>query len=182
MEEWLEGNQVGVATATISDYMGDYEGWLVDFWANKFVDTILQEVILCYCRTIIFRKSNASAPVIMTSQSPVTPTKATGFFSSLFQKSKEVASMMVAPSGPQHVVVDDECLGRLAQDINALNAFFSKKAGQEVATEFLAIINEISLMLFQDVHQIVLHVSTIFNEYPSSALVSETGVLVYLIE
>ena len=48
------------------------------------------------------------------------------------------ATSQVVPSGPVRFQcpVDMDSLGRLAQDVNSLNAFFSLKAGQEVATEF----------------------------------------------
>lgn len=65
--------------------------------------------------------------------------------------------------------MDEESLGRLAQDVNTLNQFFSKKAGQDVATEFLAIINEVSLMLFLDGVALVQHAATRATEFPSAA-------------
>jgi len=68
--------------------------------------------------------------------------------------------------------VDEESLGRLAQDVNTLNQFFSKKAGQDVATEFLAIINEVSLMLFLDGVALVQHAATRATEFPIAAPVS----------
>ena len=68
--------------------------------------------------------------------------------------------------------MDEESLGRLAQDVNTLNQFFSKKAGQDVATEFLAIINEVSLMLFLDGVALVQHAATRATEFPSAAPVS----------
>ncbi len=172
-EEWLEGNQVKVATATISDYMDDFEEFLVDFWADKFVYTILEEVILCYCRTIVFRKASAAAqPVIVTHNTPApeTPKKGGWGFSSFFQKTVEAVNTIVA-AGPQGIPIDDEACGRLAQDINTLNSFFSKKAGQDVAADFLEIINEISYLLFVDVQQIAIHSVQKINDYPSAALV-----------
>jgi hypothetical protein len=167
MPEWLEGNQVHVATATISDYMGDFEAFLVEFWSAKFVYTILETVILSYTRVILFKKPGMPTPCPIGT--PEAPAKV-GFFSSLMRKTKEISQKMVS-SGPQQCPVDEESLGRLAQDVNTLNAFFSKKAGPEIATEFLAFMNEISLMLFLDGPALVQHVATRATEFPSAAQV-----------
>lgn len=141
--EWVEGNQVKVAIATISDYMSDFEAFLSEFWADKFIYTILEEVILCYTRTILFSSSGGS----------------------MWQALKNSAG---SPSLEQ-CPVNPETLGRLAQDVNALNAFFGKKAGQEVATEFLELINEVSLLLFLDPQSMVVHIGSRMKEFPSAA-------------
>ena len=167
MEEWLEGNQVQVATATISDYMGDFEEFLVEFWSAKFVYTILETVILSYIRSILFKKSNLQ-PVIAPPPVAAAAAPKLGFFSSLMRKTVELSAKIVS-SGPAQCPVDEESLGRLAQDVNTLNAFFSKKAGQDIATEFLAIINEVSLMLFVDGKTLVEHAATRATEFPSAA-------------
>eukprot|EP01035_Chromulina_nebulosa_P016875 gene16875-22363_t len=70
---------------------------------------------------------------------------------------------------PAGCIVDAESLGRLAQDVNILNAFFCQRAGQETATEFLGIINEVSLMLFSDPEDLVFHVLNRIALFPSSA-------------
>eukprot|EP00595_Chromulina_sp_UTEXLB2642_P002195 CAMPEP_0196768334 /NCGR_PEP_ID=MMETSP1095-20130614/42636_1 /TAXON_ID=96789 ORGANISM="Chromulina nebulosa, Strain UTEXLB2642" /NCGR_SAMPLE_ID=MMETSP1095 /ASSEMBLY_ACC=CAM_ASM_000446 /LENGTH=771 /DNA_ID=CAMNT_0042137793 /DNA_START=1614 /DNA_END=3928 /DNA_ORIENTATION=- len=70
---------------------------------------------------------------------------------------------------PANCIVDAESLGRLAQDVNILNAFFCQRAGQETATEFLGIINEVSLMLFSDPEDLVFHVLNRIALFPSSA-------------
>jgi uncharacterized small protein (DUF1192 family) len=96
MEEWLEGQQMQSVTATISDYMNDFEKCLVKFWSK-------------------------------------------------------------------------ESLGRLAQDVNILNAFFSKNVGQETAMEFLCCLNEISLIMVLDRLGLLKHFATVVAEYPSAA-------------
>ena len=177
--EWLEGNQVSIATATISDYMSDFETFLVEFWSAKFVYTILEAVILAYIRVILF-KYNSQNMGVFNSTLLCTPTPdpsvKTGFFSSLMRKTKEISVKISTNSTitPQ-CCVDEESLGRLAQDVNTLNAFFSKKAGQDIATEFLAIINEISLMLFLDGVELVQHTAKRAIEFPSAAQVKDMG-------
>lgn len=176
-EDWLEGNQMHVATATISDYMNDFEEYLVTFWADKFVHTILEEVILTYTRSIIFKtkKSPASTtapPAVPTSainSSPSSP--APGGFMSFFSRTKQTIQSIapIIPVAPLHVPVDAESIGRLAQDVNILNAFFSQKTSQQTATEFLEIINEVSLMMFLDLAGIIKHVALRISEYPSAA-------------
>lgn len=157
-EEWLEGNQMRVATATISDYMNDFEDYLVAFWADKFVYTILEEVILSYTRSVIFKSkamqtvaSPAPPPLSPTPQPGTSPTKA-GFLTGFFQKTKQTMQTIAPILTPvyAHVAVDPESIGRLAQDVNILNAFFSKKASQQVATEFLELINEVNLLMIYD--------------------------------
>lgn len=178
-EEWLEGNQMHVATATISDYMNDFEEYLVAFWADKFIHTILEEVILTYTRSVIFKKKRTSsappAPILSQSPQAQAPPVKTGFMSSMFSKTKAILSkpppsvvpMLSAPVLP-HVPVDSESIGRLAQDVNILNAFFSKKTSQEVAMEYLGIMNEVSLMMFLDLEGLIKHLAQLISDYPSA--------------
>ena len=218
--EWIEGNQVPVAMATISDYMNDFQEFLVDFWSDKFVYTILEDVILCYTRCILFpdfvgpnakkggggsggaaggadgEGGGASMGASMNMSTMAGSSQSTadllaamhggedveasapkrGFFSDFIQKSKKIVSSSAAMmSGPARCTVDAETLGRLAQDVNTLNAFFSKKAGQEVATEFLALINEVSLMMFLDSQAVAQHVVSRAEEFPSAAQVNTMG-------
>jgi hypothetical protein len=174
MEEWMEGNQMRIATATISDYMGDFEEYLVPFWSDKFTYTILEEVILAYIRSLLFRKNRQktiTTTVTTDAGGSNSPQKQQGggFLSSFFQKTKQTITQTITTTVPTHVIVDEESLGRLAQDVNILNAFFSQKAGQETATEFLAIMNEISLLLFLDLAGLLQHFTLRTTEYPSAA-------------
>jgi hypothetical protein len=57
--DWLDGNQVSIAISTVSDYMSDFEEFLSEFWAVKFVHTILEEVILSYIRSIIINNKKS---------------------------------------------------------------------------------------------------------------------------
>jgi hypothetical protein len=96
-----------------------------------------------------------------------------GFMSSFFQKTKQVAQTIATTtttmiSVPAHVPVDGESLGRLAQDVNILNGFFSTKAGQDLATEFLIILNEVSLLLFVDLEGLIEHLKKCEAEFPSA--------------
>ena len=86
---FLEGNQVHVVTTTISDYMNDFETFLVEFWAAKFAYTILEAVILSYIRVILFRKGAQNTPT--TPSTPDTPVQKVGFFSSLMRKTAEIS-------------------------------------------------------------------------------------------
>ncbi len=62
-ELWLNGsnNQCDVICATVSDYMADFEEFLMPFWYSKFSTMILEEVILQYC-TNILKHSDTDAP------------------------------------------------------------------------------------------------------------------------
>lgn len=165
--DWLEGNQIHSAVATLSDYMGDFQDFLVSFWADKFVYTILEEVTLTYTRSVVFHKPiNGSNKAVSPVPASAPPKR--GFFSSFgFNSIKEIITVNDSRSGL--CAVDPDSLGRLAQDVNILNAFFSKKAGQEIASEFLEIISEISLMLFQDIDAITIHTISRISLLPSAA-------------
>jgi hypothetical protein len=170
-EDWLEGNQMHVATATISDYMKDFKEYLVPFWADKFVMTILEAVIVGYTRSLVFRgdrrlvKSGYNSTGTGTTDSmaytdtasgtsniqislssntnsstgpgaSAAPSNNNGFFSSFFkstsqQISQAITKLATAPINVfdssvfglgqrVHVSVDEESLGRLAQDVNIL--------------------------------------------------------------
>ena len=174
---WLEGQQVSVAISTVSDYMADFEEFLSDFWAVKFVHTILEEVILSYIRSILFpQRRPVETPKVIT---PVSVDNNSakpkgGMFSSFFKGAKEKVQEVVhlVKKTSFQCAVDPESLGRLAQDTNTLNSFFSKKAGQEVAADFLEIMNEVSLMLYTDYDQIFKHTLARISEFPSAAEVN----------
>jgi histidinol dehydrogenase len=68
-----------------------------------------------------------------------------------------------------YCVADSECLGRIAQDMNQLNAFFSTRVGQEKAQDYLAILNEVLLMLQLPIERLGPHALSRISEYPSSA-------------
>lgn len=78
-----------MVTTTISDYMNDFETFLVEFWAAKFAYTILEAVILSYIRVILFRKGVQNTPT--TPSTPDTPVQKVGFFSSLMRKTAEIS-------------------------------------------------------------------------------------------
>jgi hypothetical protein len=175
MPEWIEGNQMHVATATISDYMNDFEAYLVKFWAEKFVYILLEEITVNYTRSLLFSKKRPAARTVTTTETRTTDqqqdSQKKGFFSSFFQKTAQTITqtITITRTVPSHVPVDEESLGRLAQDVNILNAFFYKKAGQDVATEFLSFMNEISLLMVLDRLGLLQHFATLIAEYPSAA-------------
>jgi siroheme synthase (precorrin-2 oxidase/ferrochelatase) len=175
MEEWLEGKQMQSVTATISDYMNDFEKYLVKFWAEKFVYILLEEITINYTRSLLFSKKRPAARTVTTTVTREEPAEQTqqktGFFSSIFKKTAQTITktMTITKTVPSHVPVDEESLGRLAQDVNILNAFFSKKAGQETAMEFLCYLNEISLFMVLDRLGLLKHFATVVAEYPSAA-------------
>jgi hypothetical protein len=84
---------VHVVTTTISDYMNDFETFLVEFWAAKFSYTILEAVILAYIRVILFKKG-VQAPVASPT-TPDSPAPKMGFFSSLMRKTAEISQKMI---------------------------------------------------------------------------------------
>jgi len=65
--------------------------------------------------------------------------------------------------------VDADSLGRIAQDINSLNSFFSRKTSQATATDYLEILNDVSLMLFTEFHNVLKHVISRISEFPSAS-------------
>jgi hypothetical protein len=175
-EDWIEGNQMHVATATIVDYMNDFEEFLVKFWSNKFLDTILEEMVVSYTRSLLFRKSYGSISTVSTT-TPIGGGQTnggheSGFMSSFFQKTKTQITQTITQTiyTPSHVPVDEESLGRLAQDVNILNSFFSTKTDQERASDYLAILNEVSILLFVDLNGLIDHMMKCVKEIPSAIL------------
>lgn len=63
--DWLEGNQVDVAVATVGDYMRDFDEFLMNFWSAKFVANILEAIILRYARAVVFKKGGPKIRSIM---------------------------------------------------------------------------------------------------------------------
>lgn len=68
-----------------------------------------------------------------------------------------------------YIAIDAETLGRIAQDVNALNAFFTKHAGPKETELFLSLIGEIQQMLILPIDRLIKHSLMRINELPSSA-------------
>ena len=51
---WLEGGmQIKVAIATISDYLGDFQTYLMPFWYNKFTIMLLEETTIRFAHAVL---------------------------------------------------------------------------------------------------------------------------------
>jgi len=125
-ETWLEGRQLQIVTATLTDYMNDLQQYLMPFWTEKFIYILLEHFILRYTRAVITAGSQRSGTALSFQS---TQTKAVSFLRGLGSKMlsfKEKASLQ---SKVNYCRADSESLGRLAQDVNILNAFFSQRAG-----------------------------------------------------
>lgn len=176
--DWLEGDQMHVAVATISDYMSDFEEYLVGFWADKFVYILLEDLTLTYVRSVVFKKGTAVAPLPPPS-SPTPSSPSMGFMSSFFQKTKQMTTNIIAApmTGTSPIPIDAESIGRLAQDVNVINAFFSKKAPQETTSDFLELMQDVNLMLFLDLEGLIRHIAARMSNYPSAAQqIFDTGI------
>lgn len=168
--DWLDGGeQVQVVTATISDYLNDFEEYLREFWSEKFVYIILQEALLCYIRCILQFPIPQRSGGVETGDSSPSVSSNSNSASAAFVQLALGGGGGSSSSGGKRCSVDPETLGRLAQDGNAWNAFFCGKAGQEVATEFLEIVNEVSLLLFLPPEAFTAHCIGRMKEFPSAA-------------
>jgi hypothetical protein len=211
-EDWLEGNQLKIAIATLKDYFGDLERYLVPFWLEKFVLQSLESIILNYAWNVIFRDwviGNTQSGIESGPSSPSRSRSASasanaeyeegrasgsgGLFAQWGARVKQMMTKQVMGNTPASPLAqaaahtagiftakaamkvtlkaEPESLGRLAQDVNTLNAFFSQKTGQEKAQDILAILGEISLLLQLPLPQIAEHIKIRLNEFPSSAQV-----------
>jgi len=216
MPDWLEGNQICICINTISDYMRDLLEFLVPFWAEKLVHTLLEAVVLGYTRNIVFPRrsattslasklfsvalgSDSDGPTHSLPAAPASPAaapknpveKSGGFFSSMFKSKASAATpppkeTLTSPAPATNTffnlynagrcAVDADSLGRIAQDINTLNSFFSRKTSQTTATDYLEILNDVSLMLFTEFHNVLKHAIARISEFPSaSEAVFQTG-------
>ena len=78
-------------------------------------------------------------------------------------------SMDHYPASPDACAVDSESLGRLAQDVSALNAFFFKHVSPQDAGDILFIVNELSTMLALPLQLIMQHAVTRMDQHPIAA-------------
>lgn len=173
-EPWLESNPIKVAVATLKDYFDDFETFLLPFWLDKFVVQMLEAVVVQYSKVILFRGkveplsrvpgmsntlSKSQVSSVITSFSKMIYGKQTAPDTDINENLSEFESLRAEP----------ESLGRLAQDLNLLNAFFIQKAGPEKAEEILVILNEILLFLQLPLESICYQAKQRFGEFPSSA-------------
>jgi hypothetical protein len=172
-----------VVTATLTDYMRDLQQYLMPFWTDKFIYILLELVILQYTRAVIIagsvsntqftRKASNSSDLQSSSSPKTTMGFLKGIGNMLGAKAKNVvnisSSNLTASIQSLHCRADSESLGQLAQDVNVLNHFFHVRAGQETATEFLGLINDVSVMLFQELEELQIHVLSRIAVYPASA-------------
>lgn len=174
--DWIEGNQLHVAVATIGDYLNDLQTFLMPFWGNKLVALLLEAITIRYTRSVIFRgeeRPKRPKPVVEEKLVTVTEIVKSSFFGFGKKVVQQVVQQVVTnPVEDYEVtwcVADEECLGRIAQDINVLNAFFSTRVGQEKAQDYLAVLNEVQLMLQLPLDKLTTHALSRISEYPSSA-------------
>jgi hypothetical protein len=130
--DWIEGMQVKIVIATMTDYMADFEKFLMPFWFDKFAAFLMEAIIIRYTRSVVFRKD--SPPLPQRKKSAILGTSITGFFGGNSYKGQMNKN--------NYFNVDAEVLGRLAQDVNALNAFFCLCVGQEKAQEKVGVKQE----------------------------------------
>lgn len=198
-EEWYEDDNgsVPVAISTISDYLKDFEEFLMPFWLKKFKYYLLENVVICYTKSLLKeRKSKVVQDTINTSTntpSSSTANKAvanvTSFFSRMKNKMNEVydkakkaleeldepsnsnesKEIKVTPELTQLETVNIESLGRIARDVNALNQFFTDHAGPEDTELFLSLIGEVQQLLVLPIEQVIKHALSRMTSLPSSA-------------
>ena len=198
-EEWYEDDNgpVPVAISTISDYLKDFEEFLMPFWLKKFKYYLLENVIICYTKSLLkVRKSKAVQDTISTSTNipgNSTAKKAvanvTSFFSRMKNKmnavydkakkaleeldepsnSNDSKEIKAAPELTQLETINIESLGRIARDVNALNQFFTDHAGPEDTELFLSLIGEIQQLLVLPIEQVIKHALSRMTSLPSSA-------------
>lgn len=139
---------------------------------------MLEQVILRYTRTVLRAGLTQSSAGTSTNQSntPAIQSKAEktmSFFGikSTFKDLVTAAGVAAnnATGNTKYCRTDFESLGRLAQDVNILNEFFHQRAGQDVAAEFLSLINEVSIMLIKPLDELEVHVMSRIAVYPASA-------------
>lgn len=186
--DWLDGNQVSIAVATMLDYMNDFNMYLMSFWSEKIVANLLEAVVTRYIKSVVFRTdtdkvvaaSTTAAPLLATPPAPAEPaTTKKSWFSSFTSSKKSIqVPTIVAPNVRPYVCrAEPEVLGKLAQDVNTLNGFFSGRVGQEKATEFLVMMNELSIMLQLGTDEIFFHVLNRCAEFPSASKVKCANLL-----
>lgn len=187
MEDWLEGEQMKIAIATLEDYLQDMNQYLMPFWSQKIVDTMLEAIVLRYTSSILFKvpmnvlRDRAIAAAQPEPEPEPVEDKSVmsslwGFGKKMFKQAATTTVAAVAAVAtkkdeyPEILPVDPESLGRVAQDVNALYAFFYRRVkDEEKAKEYLEIINEVSLMMQLPVDDLGAHIINRIGGYPSSA-------------
>lgn len=149
------------------------------FWTEKFIYILLEMVILQYTRAVIIagnisnaQQARKPADRDILSSSPKTAMGYLKGIGNMFKdKAKNVISISAGISSEKsfYCRADSESLGQLAQDVNVLNHFFHVRAGQETATEFLGLINDVSVMLFQELDELQILVLSRIAVFPASA-------------
>lgn len=172
-EPWLESNPIKVAIATLKDYFDDFETFLLPFWLDKFVVQMLEAVVVQYSKAVLFRNkveplSRVPGLTSNLSKSQVSSVL-TSFSKMLYGKPAAPVDVSANSSELESLRAEPESLGRLAQDLNLLNAFFIQKAGPEKAEEILVILNEILLFLQLPLESICYQAKQRFGEFPSAA-------------
>lgn len=182
-----EDDPIGIVIATAKDYMEELCENLMPFWTKKFVYVLLESLIIDYTRAIVFRKEmhmdvQLQAPVKKNVSSPggtqgSSKKKSGGFFG--FGRKKSIAetddsekSMSGAMGGAPLCYVcktEPEVLGKVAQDVNALNKFFRMHSEEEDTQLFLSLIGEVQELLVLPIEKVTKHTMARITEYPSSA-------------
>ena len=198
-EEWYEDDNgpVPVAISTISDYLKDFQEFLMPFWLKKFKYYLLENVVICYTKSLLKERKSKVAQQNFTTVTNITSSstanKAVANVSSFLSRMKNKMNAVydkakkaledldessnnndnkeikVIPELTQLETINIESLGRIARDVNALNQFFTDHAGPEDTELFLSLIGEIQQLLVLPIEQIIKHALSRMTSLPSSA-------------
>jgi len=148
-KEWISGSGLTeVAIATISDYLKDLRTFLLPFWTEELLHSVLREVILNY------------AIALLQGPPASIPTKSSQLFSLLRSFSSHSPAISQAP------LLNELAISRISADMSMLNAFFGQFVNANTLFEHMSIMSDVLLMLTVDCDVAIQYATSRFEELP----------------
>jgi len=164
---WLQdGNQLNIIIATVSDYLGDLNKYLKEFWRNQIVYNLMEAITMRYI-TSFLSKGDSSINLSSSSTESETPKK--NFFAKLLSRKSKPEDNLKSGPDKKLSMSEPNCVERLEQDMKELETLYEKLLDPEAITLFNNILSEIYLMITFPYEKIPSHVLARISEFPSSA-------------
>lgn len=166
---WLQdGNQLNIIIATLSDYLGDLNKYLKQFWRNQIVYNLIEAITIQYIKSFLSKRVPSIVTHDAANNERESPKK--NFFSKFLSRnsSKPEVNSKIG-SDKKLNMSDPNCIERMERDMKELETLYEKLLDPDAITLFNNILSEIYLMITFPYEKIPSHVLARISEFPSSA-------------
>ena len=193
---WMENSNIEIILATFDDYLKDFLVFLMPYWGEKIISTMMNELLTTYFRSLLFPgdavsplirnlvakafADSTSEKVVASLLAPIKTTNVHKFFrrgsktrsakNSMSPSQKLSSSSSKSPTIAR-CVFDEDSFQHISSDIIAIRSFFVEKShgDDESVEKSLALAAEILSFLTLSVSMLKDSISELLIRYPFNA-------------